>query len=48
MNTAVGYKALFSNIRGDKSTAYGSQALLSNTTGTENVATGIKVHSLTI
>src|SRR5450432_3082396 len=40
VNTAVGSKALYSNISGFSNTATGSQALTSNTTGNYNTADG--------
>jgi hypothetical protein len=39
-NTAIGSKALYSNITGRKNTACGSQALYFNTSGYENTACG--------
>jgi Chaperone of endosialidase len=39
-NTAIGYRALYSNFRGSQNTAIGSGALSSNTAGTGNTAIG--------
>ena len=39
-NTAVGYRALYSNTTGFSNSAFGDRALLANTTGYHNVAVG--------
>ena len=39
-NTAVGFRALFSNINGSFNTAIGYETLLNNTTGADNTAIG--------
>jgi hypothetical protein len=39
-NSAIGYKALYSNINGEQNTAIGVNALLSNTEGSLNVGVG--------
>lgn len=41
-NTAVGYKALYSNSTGFDNVSVGSAALLSNTTGNDNTASGFQ------
>ena len=41
-NTAVGFKAAFSNTTGSYNTAIGFHAMLANTTGTQNTAFGCK------